>query len=150
MVHPPDYQCVTSDHYLITFTITFEHLISSPTINEVFSFTKGDYTGLSEYLLSHDLSSFINHQTCTLKKSGIFLRVTLTVQWFCLSPKQDYVLSNFLLGLHLSCDTLASVSVHFSGNLIKILQPAIIKGCLKLNNLSMLPTLLLSLHTNRI
>ena len=38
LVHPPDYQCVTSDHYLITFTITFEHLMSSPNINKVFNF----------------------------------------------------------------------------------------------------------------
>ena len=53
LVHPPYYQCVISDHYLITFTITFEHPVSSPTIN----FMKGDYTGLSEYLLSRDLSS---------------------------------------------------------------------------------------------
>ena len=60
LVHPPDYHCVTSDHYLITFTITFEHLVSSPTIYEVFNFTKGDYTGLSKYLLSHDLSSIYN------------------------------------------------------------------------------------------
>ena len=57
LVHPPDYQCVISDHYLITFTITFKHLVSSPIINEVFNFMKGDYTGLSEYLPSHDFSS---------------------------------------------------------------------------------------------
>ena len=58
LVHPPDYQCVTSDHYLITFTITL-HLVSSPTITEVFLTLpcKGDLTGLSEYLLSRDLSS---------------------------------------------------------------------------------------------
>ena len=149
LVHPPDYhQCVTSDHYLITFTITFEHLVSPPTINEVFNFTKGDYTGLSEYLLSRDLSSI--YKSSDIEEIWHLLKSNITRAMVYLSPKQDYVLGNFLLGLHLSCGILASVSVHFSGNLIKILQPAIIKGCLKPNNLSMLPTLLPSLHMNRI
>ena len=56
-VHPPDYKCVKSDHYLITFTINFKHLASTPTTTEVFNYAKGDYVGLSEYLLSCDLSS---------------------------------------------------------------------------------------------
>ena len=60
LMHPPGYQCVTSDRYLITFTITFEYLMSSLIINEVFNLIKGDYTGLSECLLSHDLSSIYN------------------------------------------------------------------------------------------
>jgi len=56
-VHPPDYKCVKSDHYLITFTTNFKHLASAPTSTEVFNYAKGDYVGLSEYLLSCDLSS---------------------------------------------------------------------------------------------
>ena len=56
IVHPPEYQCATSDHYLITFTTNFKHLVSTPTTKEVFNYSKGDYNGLSEHLLSCDLS----------------------------------------------------------------------------------------------
>ena len=59
-VHPPEYQCATSDHYLITFTTSFKHLVSTPTTKEVFNYAKGDYNGLSEYLLSRDLSVLFN------------------------------------------------------------------------------------------
>ena len=48
---------IKSDHYLITFTINFKHLASTPTTTEAFNYAKGDYVGLSEYLLSCDLSS---------------------------------------------------------------------------------------------
>ena len=69
-VHPSDYKCVKSDHYLITFTINFKHLVSTPTTTEAFNYAKGDYVGLSEYLLSCDLSSL--YKSSNVKKSGIF------------------------------------------------------------------------------
>ena len=148
LVHPPDYQCVTSDHYLITFTITFEHLVSSPTINEVFYFIKGDYTGLSEYLLSCDLSSIYN--SSGIEEIWHLLKSHITCAMVLLIPKTRLHVQQFPTWLHLSCGILASVFIHFSIKLIKVLQPAIIKACLKPSNLSMLPTLLLSLHMNRI
>ena len=59
-VHSPEYQCVTSDHYLISFTTSLKHLVSTPTTKEVFNYAKGDYSGLSEYLSSCDLSVLFN------------------------------------------------------------------------------------------
>ena len=60
LVHPPQYQCVSSDHHLITFSVALRHCIPSPSIREVFNFKRGDYIGLSEYLLSCDFSTFYN------------------------------------------------------------------------------------------
>ena len=59
-MHPPQYQCVSSDRHLITFSIAFRYCTPSPSIREVFNFKKGDYIGLSEYSLSYDFSTFYN------------------------------------------------------------------------------------------
>ena len=59
-VHPREYQCVASDHCLITFSTSFKHITPTPITKEVFNFTKGDYNGLSEYLLNSDLSALYN------------------------------------------------------------------------------------------
>ena len=40
-VHPPEYQCTPSDHYLITFKVCFEHTITQSTVKVVFDFAKG-------------------------------------------------------------------------------------------------------------
>ena len=61
-VHPPEYQCTRSDHYLITFKICFEHTITQSTIKVVFGFAMGDFDGLNRYLLSYNFSSLY---TCT-------------------------------------------------------------------------------------
>ena len=61
-VHPPEYQCTPSDHYLITFEICFEHTITQSTVKVVFDFAKGDFDGLNRYLLSCNFSSLY---TCT-------------------------------------------------------------------------------------
>jgi len=60
LVHPPQYQCVSSDHHQITFSVAFRYCAPSPSIREVFNFKRGDYAGLSEYLLSYDFSTFYN------------------------------------------------------------------------------------------
>jgi len=59
-LHFQEYQCITSDHYLITFTINFEFSILCPTSKEFLNFTKGDYSGLTEYLLNCDLTTLYN------------------------------------------------------------------------------------------
>ena len=41
-VHPPEYQCTPSDHYLIIFRTSFEHNTTQSTIRVVFDFAKGD------------------------------------------------------------------------------------------------------------
>jgi len=60
LVYPLQYQCVSSDHYLITFSVAFRYHTPSPSIREVINFKRGDYAGLSEYLLSCDFSTFYN------------------------------------------------------------------------------------------
>ena len=55
-VHSPEYQCITSDHYLITFSINFKFSTHSTSTKEFFNFSKGDYNGLTEYLSNCDLS----------------------------------------------------------------------------------------------
>ena len=59
-VHPPEYQCTVSDHYLVTVATNFESLTSPPTSLKIFSFTKGDFNSLTEYLSNCDLTSLNN------------------------------------------------------------------------------------------
>ena len=51
-VHPPEYQCTLSDHYLITFKSSFKHNTRQSTIKVAFDFAKGDFDGLNRYLLN--------------------------------------------------------------------------------------------------
>ena len=56
-VHPMEYQCILSDHHLITFTISCKNSTPKPVIKETFNYCKGDYVGLNEYLLNCDVSA---------------------------------------------------------------------------------------------
>ena len=55
-VHPLEYQCIPSDHHLITFNICYECTTLMPVTKdrEVFDYAKGDYFSLNEYLLGCD------------------------------------------------------------------------------------------------
>ena len=61
-VHPPEYQCTPSDHYLITFKTSFGHNTTQSTIRVVFDFARGDFDGLNHYLSNCNYSSLY---TCT-------------------------------------------------------------------------------------
>ena len=116
-VHPPEYQCATSDHYLITFTTNFKHLVSTPTTKEVFNYSKGDYNGLSEYLLGRDLSVLFS--SSDVEEIWHLLRSYIISGMDLFIPIQDYVSGNSPSGLHHNCAIQSSVFVHYSENLIK-------------------------------
>lgn len=56
-VHPLQFECVTSDHHLITFCIVFQYSAPPIIIKEAPNFKRGDYEHLTEYLLSCDCST---------------------------------------------------------------------------------------------
>ena len=62
VVHPLEYQCIPSDHHLITFNTCYKitTTISVTKDREVFDYAKGDYVGLNEYLLGCDLTDLYN------------------------------------------------------------------------------------------
>jgi len=55
---------LSSDHYNITFSVTTVNKLSSkPTVHYSFSYSKGDYLGLSNYLLQTDFAPcFLTHE----------------------------------------------------------------------------------------
>jgi len=59
-VHPLQYQCISSDHNLITFNACFNYIRPKVVLKETFNYSRGDYVGLNEYLLSCDFSSLYN------------------------------------------------------------------------------------------
>ena len=61
-VHPLEYQCIPSDHHLITFNTCHECMTSMSVTKdrEVFDYAKGDYSSLNEYLLSCDFTALYN------------------------------------------------------------------------------------------
>ena len=59
-VHPLEYQCISSDHHLITFAICCKNIIPKPVTKETFNYAKGDYAGLNEYLLNCDFGVICN------------------------------------------------------------------------------------------
>ena len=63
-VHPLEYQCIPSDHYLITFNTCYECTTSMPVTKdrEAFDYAmaKGDYFSLNEYLLGCNFTALYN------------------------------------------------------------------------------------------
>jgi len=59
-VHPPEYQCVTLDHYLISFIINFRYSTHPPSSKGFYNYSKGDYWGLTAYLLNCDFTTLHN------------------------------------------------------------------------------------------
>ena len=62
VVCPLEYQCIPSDHHLITFNTCYKFTTTIPVIKdrEVFDYAKGDYVSLNEYLLGCDLTELYN------------------------------------------------------------------------------------------
>ena len=60
MVHPLEYQCIPSDHQLITFNICCGYTTLIPVTKEVFDYAKGDYDSLNEFLLNCDFTALYN------------------------------------------------------------------------------------------
>ena len=60
MAHPLEYQCIPSDHQLITFNICCGYTTSISVTKEVFDYAKGDYDSLNEFLLNCDFTALYN------------------------------------------------------------------------------------------
>jgi len=60
VVHPFEYQCISSDHNLITFNFNCEYNNSKTVPRETFNYNKGDYIGLNDCLLTCDFSVLYN------------------------------------------------------------------------------------------
>jgi len=60
IVHPLEYQCIPSDHYLISFTTCYKYTTSKPVTKEIFNYARGDFVSLNEYLLICDYSVLYN------------------------------------------------------------------------------------------
>jgi len=51
-----NYQCISSDHHLISFNTCYKYTISKPVTKETFNYARGDFASLNEYLLTCDYS----------------------------------------------------------------------------------------------
>ena len=59
IVHPYNGNCITSDHYLISFSVSQRFVKCKKSIATfIYDFSKGDYHGMNSYLNSCNLSDF--------------------------------------------------------------------------------------------
>jgi len=49
IVHPLEYQCISSDHHLITFNTCYKYTTSKPVTKKIFNYARGDFVSLNEY-----------------------------------------------------------------------------------------------------
>ena len=73
IVHPYNGNCITSDHYLISFSVS-QHIVKCKKSIATFTydFSKGDYHGMNSYLTSCNLSDF--YTTTDIEKAWAILK----------------------------------------------------------------------------
>ena len=128
--------------------MSYNYSNPSTTIKEFLNFTRGDYTGLAEYLLSCDFATLFQSSDA----EGIW-HIWVTpyyLAWIYLFLRSGYILVNFLIGLILSYVIPWSVSVHCNVNTISSPHPVTLTVWLMLKTPFRLLVLQQNLHMSRV
>ena len=85
-IHPHNYYSITSDHYLVSFSMSTDltYKEDGPT-TYVYNFAKGDYVGLNNYLSTYDFSAF--YSTTDVEQAWSIIKQCLTTAIDLFIPK---------------------------------------------------------------